>query len=177
VVAVGPSESVYMMTLPKPAGLTEEMFEAGMRLMDEELAALKACIESRPASSAPVRIVETLYEAFRGRNMPAIFDLLAADVEIVQSKDVPWGGVFRGHEGAREFFTRLGSRIRSTLTIERLIDSGEEVTATGWTEGTVNATGAAFRAPVVHVWRTREGKIARAQFLIDHPAMLRALAA
>ena len=47
VVPVGPSESVYIMTLPKPDSMPAEAFEAGMRLMDEELAALKACIESK----------------------------------------------------------------------------------------------------------------------------------
>jgi len=35
------------MTLPKPENMPAETFEAGMRLMDDELAALKACIESR----------------------------------------------------------------------------------------------------------------------------------
>lgn len=47
VVPLGPSESVYIMTLPKPDNMPAEAFEAGMRLMDEELAALKACIESK----------------------------------------------------------------------------------------------------------------------------------
>src|SRR6185312_5555746 len=82
VVPVGPRESVYMMTLPKPDGLTMEMFEAGMRLMDEELAALKTCIESRPAAAEPVQVVEAVYEGFRQRDMAKVFGLLAADVEI-----------------------------------------------------------------------------------------------
>ena len=47
VVPVGPSESVYTMTLPKPENMPAEAFEAGMRLIDDELAALKACIESK----------------------------------------------------------------------------------------------------------------------------------
>jgi ketosteroid isomerase-like protein len=177
VVAVSPSESVYMITLPKPEGLPVEMFEAGMKLMDEELAELKACIESRPAALTPVRAVEALYDGFRARDMAKIFSLLSVDVEIVQSEDLPWGGVYRGHEGAREFFARLGARIQSTLTIERLIEAGDHVAAVGWTEGTVNATGAGYRVPVVHVWQARDGKIVRAQFLIDHPKMAAALAA
>jgi hypothetical protein len=52
VVPVGPSESVYIITLPKPDQLPLEAFEAGMKLMDEELAAMKACIESRPGTGA-----------------------------------------------------------------------------------------------------------------------------
>jgi len=47
VVPLVPCESVYIMTLPKPDSMPAEAFEAGMRLMDEELAVLKACIESK----------------------------------------------------------------------------------------------------------------------------------
>lgn len=51
IVSAGPSESVYMITLPKPDAMPADAFEAAMNLMDDELAALKHCIESRPASS------------------------------------------------------------------------------------------------------------------------------
>ena len=47
VVPPAPSESVYIMTLPKPDNVPAGAFEAGMRLMDDELAAIKACVESR----------------------------------------------------------------------------------------------------------------------------------
>lgn len=185
IVSVGPSESVYIITLPKPDRLPVEMFEAGMRLMDEELAALKRCIESLPATagtltqtlapSAPVQIVEALYEGFRQRDMAKIFSLLSPDIEIVQSEKLPWGGRYHGHEGARRFFGQLGSHINSTLTLERLIDSGDRVAAVGWTEGTVNATGAAYHVPIVHLWQIDDSHVVRIQFFIDHPKMFEAL--
>ena len=46
VVPVGDSESVYIITLTKPNGMPADAFESGMPLMDEELAALKACVEA-----------------------------------------------------------------------------------------------------------------------------------
>ncbi|HVW09648.1 MAG TPA: nuclear transport factor 2 family protein [Bryobacteraceae bacterium] len=177
IVPVAPSESVYIITLPKPDTLPAEMFETGMRLMDDEMAALKACIESLPTAGAPRQVVEALYEGFRQRDMAKVFSLLAPDVEFLQSEDLPWGGVYRGHEGAREFFGRLLSHVRSAVSIERLVAAGDQVAAVGWTEGSVNATGAAFRVPVVHLWRVRAGKIVGAQFCIDHPEMFQALAA
>ena len=177
IVPVGAAEAVYMITLPKPDALPVEMFEAGMRLMDEELTALKACVESRPAAGGPVQVVEAVYEGFRQRDMAKVFGLLAADVEIAQSKELPWGGDYRGHAGAREFFGRLTASVRSSVTIERMIRAGDQVAVVGWTEGTVNATGAAFRTPIVHLWEVRAGKAVRAQFCIDHPAMFPALAA
>lgn len=45
-VPAGNSASVYMITLTKPDGMPTEAFEGGMKLMDDELAALKACVEA-----------------------------------------------------------------------------------------------------------------------------------
>jgi hypothetical protein len=45
-VPIGASTSVYMITLTKPDAMPMEAFEGGMKLMDEELTALKACIEA-----------------------------------------------------------------------------------------------------------------------------------
>jgi hypothetical protein len=46
VVPIGASASVYMITLTKPDGMPTDAFDGGMKLMDDELAALKACIEA-----------------------------------------------------------------------------------------------------------------------------------
>jgi hypothetical protein len=45
-VPIGASSSVYMITLTKPGAMPMEAFEGGMTLMDDELTALKACIEA-----------------------------------------------------------------------------------------------------------------------------------
>ena len=45
-VPIGSSTSVYMITLTKPDAMPMEAFEGGMKLMDDELTALKACIEA-----------------------------------------------------------------------------------------------------------------------------------
>jgi ketosteroid isomerase-like protein len=125
--------------------------------------------------SESVQTIEALYEGFRLRDMGRIFSLLSPDVEIVQSDSLPWGGSYRGHEGAREFFGKLGAHLNSTLTIERFIDAGGHVAAVGWTEGTVRATGTAYRVPIVHVWKVKDGVVSGVQFLIDHPTMFVAL--
>lgn len=46
VVPVAASESVYMITLTKPEYMPAEAFEQGMALMNDELAALKSCVEA-----------------------------------------------------------------------------------------------------------------------------------
>ena len=122
-----------------------------------------------------VQTVQQLYDAFGRRDIATVFSLLSPEVEISQSAELPWGGVYRGHDGARQFFGKLGTHINSTLDIERFIRPGDHVAAIGWTQGTVNETGASYRVPVVHIWKVRDGLIVQAQFLIDNPAMLEVL--
>jgi uncharacterized protein len=128
-----------------------------------------------PTPQTNVELIEELYSAFSQRDLPAIFSALAPDVEVSQSPALPWGGVYRGVEGFREFFSKLTSQITPALAIERYIDAGEDVVAIGRTQGTVNNGGRSFDVPVVHVWRLREGKVVRFQPYIDVPTMQAAL--
>lgn len=126
---------------------------------------------------ANVALVEGVYDAFRRRDLPAVFAILADDVELAQSTEVPWGGTYRGHEGAGRFFQTLGAHVTSALTLERFIDAGDQVVAIGWTRGTVNATGAPFDVPIAHVWEIRDRRVVAVRFCIDNPTMVAALAA
>ena len=126
--------------------------------------------------SPAIEIVQAIYDAFGRRDVPKVFSLFAPDIEIVQSEELPWGGIYRGHAGAREFLGKLTSSISSTVIVERLINSADHVAAVGWTTGTVNATGASYRIPISHIWKVREGLIVQVQFFIDNPTMIAALA-
>ena len=128
-------------------------------------------------SASATDTVQAIYAAFARRDDPQIFALFSRDIEIVQSPELPWGGHYRGHDGARQFFTTLTKHLNSTIEIERLIRAGDVVVAIGWTKGTVNATGAPYRVPIAHFWTIRDKQIARVQFCIDNPMMLEALAA
>ena len=128
-------------------------------------------------SMSPLATVQAAYEAFARRDVPAIFRLFSPDIEIVQSAELPWGGTYRGHAGAREFLTQLTAHLNSTMEFERFLESGDHVVVLGWTKGTVNATGATYRVPISHVWKVRDGRVAQIQFFIDNPTMLAALSA
>lgn len=142
----------------------------------------ESCSEPFPAAppTEPARpnvlLVQRLYDAFRRRDFPAAFALFAPDLVIEQSGEVPWGGHFAGHAGARDFFAKLGHQLSSTLALERLIDAGDHVVAVGRTRGTVNATGASYDVPIAHAWQVQGGQLVRAHFMIDNPTMLAALA-
>lgn len=120
-------------------------------------------------------LVQKIYAAFSRRDIGGVLDRCTADIELVQSTELPWGGEYRGHEGARDFFGRLTEHINSTVTVDRLIGAGNHVVAVGWTSGTVNATGAHYHVPFAHVWTISDGLVARAEFYIDHQTMRPAL--
>ena len=126
-----------------------------------------------PAS--PAELVQNSYDAFRRRDLPTIFSLMSPEIDLEQSTELPWGGTYRGHDGARQFFTNLTSHVTSTVQVERLIAAADHIAVVGWTEGTVNANGKPFRVPIVHVWTVQNGLVVRIQFLIDHSTMLQAL--
>ena len=128
-------------------------------------------------SSSSVQVVREVYDAFGRRDVTAVFRLFAADIEIVQTSALPWGGSFRGHEGAREFFAKLTQHLNSTVTIDRIVDAQDHVAVIGSTRGTLNATGVPYDIAIVHVWQVRDRQVTRVHFMIDTPAMLAALAA
>jgi ketosteroid isomerase-like protein len=126
-------------------------------------------------SASSLRLVSEVYAAYARGDVAAVFALLHQDVEIRQTELVPWGGHYRGHAGAREFFGRLVAAAESTLSVERLIDAGDHVAAIGRTRGHIRASGAAFDAAVVHVWTVRDARLAGLEVYIDTPPMRAAL--
>lgn len=126
-------------------------------------------------SKVNVEIVRAVYDAFAQRDLAAVFAFFDHSVEMTQSAEVPWGGQYVGHEGARKFFGKLMDNVQSKVETERFIDAGDHVVQVGHTRGTVHTTDRRFDVPEVHVWTLRNGKIIRFQAYIDHPPMLVAL--
>ena len=126
-------------------------------------------------SAASLALVREMYDAFARRDGAALFARLHPDVELRQTELLPWGGHYRGHEGAREFFTRLREAIDSAVTVERLIDAGDHVVAVGRTRGHTRPGGVAFDAAIAHVWTVLDGRVTRYEAYIDTPAMREAL--
>ena len=123
-----------------------------------------------------VSLVRGIYDAFARRDIPAVFDRFADDIVIEQSREVPWGGHYRGRDEALQFFAALTGHISSRVTLERFVDAGDTVVAIGRTAGTVTATGRTFDVPVAHFWCLRDGRVVQIHFCIDNPTMLPSLA-
>jgi uncharacterized protein len=122
-----------------------------------------------------VATIRRVYDAFQARDTNVIQELFAPDITIWQSPELPWGGVYQGHDGLFTFFLKLLENIESQVTTESLFAAGDHVVQTGRTRGKALANGASFDIPEVHVWELRDGKVVRYQVYIDTPAMLDAL--
>lgn len=129
-----------------------------------------------PAARSNVEVVRRIYAAFGRRDVAAALALCAPDVVIEQSIEVPWGGRFEGHDGARRFFAGLARHLTSAVTCERFIDAGDHVVAIGRTHGALAGDGRGFDVPIAHDWQLRDGLAVHARFMIDNPTMLAASA-
>ncbi len=124
--------------------------------------------------------LRTLYEAYRRKDLPAIFiptlfEVFDPEIEIYQSELLPWGGRYRGHDEAGEFFGRLTRSIDSRLDTEEFVQAGDQLVVLGYSRGHVRASGRPFEVRAVHIWTMRDGKAVRFEAYIDTPKMLRAL--
>ena len=126
-------------------------------------------------SQEDVSTIRSLYDAFGRKDFPAIFAVLHPQVEFYQSALLPWGGIYRGQEEAKRFFTTLVEHVESRVDLDNIIDAGEHIVAVGHSRGRVKASGNAFEVAVVHVWTVRQGKAVRFENYLDTPKMLRAL--
>ena len=122
-----------------------------------------------------VEKIQELYRGFDRRDVKSVLLLMAPEIEVFQSEELPWGGRYQGHEGVRKFLSTLMEHVDSRVLIERFIDSGERVVAVGRTVGKTRKAQLEFDVPVVHVWTFSEGRIVRFEPYIENDTMLAAL--
>jgi ketosteroid isomerase-like protein len=132
---------------------------------------------ARADAPRPIEVVSEIYDAFARKDLEAILRLTDPAIVVTQDPDLPWGGRHEGHDGLGTFVMALLGSIDSAVTVEAMFEAGEHVVQHGRTAGTVRATGVAFDIPECHVWRIVDGRAVEAQYFIDSPAMLAALAA
>jgi len=123
-----------------------------------------------------VSMVRRNYEAHARGDSATIAAILHPQIDVYQCEQLPWGGHYQGHSGAREFFRRQSEHIDSQIVPEEMIDAGGTVAVTGRLRGQVRSTGRAFDLLIVHIWTVRDGQIVRFEAYTETPRLLRALA-
>src|SRR5690606_5355759 len=111
----------------------------------------------------PLRVVQTLYEAFEARDEAALRALLHPDVEWHQCPGFPGGDRRRG---VGQVLAKVFSGLRSewedfAAPVEEYLACGDHVVALGRYRGRNARTGRAMEAVFAHVYEVREGRIVR----------------
>ncbi len=119
------------------------------------------------------------FEAFADRDLPALVDLLAVDMEFLPvTANLATGGLpYRGHDGMRQYFedaARLWTELR-VFPEEFRAMSDSVVVALGRVHA--HGGGMILDRPTGWVWVMRDGKIASGRVYASHAEAIEAAAA
>jgi ketosteroid isomerase-like protein len=133
--------------------------------------------ESAMAEQENIRLVQELYAAFGGGDVPAMLNGLAPDVDwsFNGPTKIPFGGSWRGPEGVAKFFAALAENLQPVaFAPEEYIAQGNKVAALGHEHMRIKSTGLAYETAWAHVFTFREGKITAFREYSDSAAIMRA---
>ena len=112
-------------------------------------------------------ILHRLYEALQARDYPTLFSFLSPEIRVTHSPQLRWGGSFQGHEGAKEFFERLGTFVTSHVAIERILHVGDQMAVTVWMAGFTRRTEWRLAVPIAYHWVFKDGLAVRLDVALD----------
>ncbi len=124
----------------------------------------------------PVDLVREVYTRYGGGDRAGVLALLATDVEIVQTGELPWAGQFAGHDGARRFYRLLHRHTEAKVEPLTYVSAGDVIAVAGKFRGASRASGKPFAIDVVQVWTVARGKVVRCVSFADTPMLRLALA-
>ncbi len=109
-------------------------------------------------------VVHEAYAAFGRRDIPAILDMVADNVdwEFVGSPNLSYAGRRRNHSDVTKFFADIlkAGEIHHFEPRE-FIDAGDHVTVLGWEESTSVETHKRFSSEWAHVFTVKNGLVTR----------------
>jgi ketosteroid isomerase-like protein len=113
----------------------------------------------------------------------ASFDVLAPffapDVELHQADALPYGGIWRGHNGMTQFFLAMGETWETFDMVQQdFLATGENAVVLTQVRARVRATGRELRFPILQMITVRDGQITEVRpFYWDTRAIADACAA
>jgi ketosteroid isomerase-like protein len=124
----------------------------------------------------PTQLVESLYAAFGRGDIPFIVAHFAAGAGFHQPKSLPWGGDYRGPEGAAEFFRRLDEGVQTTgFAVTESVEAGHDVFSFGTHDAIVRKTGTPVSIQWMFRWTIEQGKVVNYQAYYDAAPVVAAL--
>jgi len=129
------------------------------------------------AQMAPTDVIEALYAAMRAGDTERVIGLLSDDVVMIVPgpPGVGAAGEWRGHDGARECFRRLGEgHVTERLDFLKRIADGPFVVSRLHVAAVARATGRRFESDIVHLFTVTGGKVSRLLDFFDTAAIVAA---
>jgi ketosteroid isomerase-like protein len=121
--------------------------------------------------SENVALVQAIYAAFKAGDVPGVVARMSPDIVWNEAENFPYAdrNPYLGPEAILTgVFARLGTEWDGFAAIpDEFLDAGDTVIVLGRYHGTYKATGRAFDAQVVHVWRLEDGKAVAFQQYTD----------
>lgn len=115
-----------------------------------------------------LELVRMASEAFTGGNVEEALEFLDPDVELYPPRQDPVTGVFRGHDGAREWLGRwMEAWEEFDFEIEELIDAGKQVVVIYHQRGVGRGSGIELENRLAAVATVRDGRIVRGELYLD----------
>jgi ketosteroid isomerase-like protein len=115
-----------------------------------------------------LEIVRQVYAAFGRGDLPALFNLLAEDVDWRMAGPAPYAGRRKGHAAVQEFFAKLmeAADIQHFAAAEFLA-AGDTVVVLGDERIRARATGRVMTQDWAHVYKVRGDKITAVSLIED----------
>ena len=124
----------------------------------------------------PVQTIESVYAAFSRGDIAQIVNMVAPDADWSQPKTLPWGGDYRGPQGAAEFFKKLDATMETVaFGAKENIAAGDEVMSFGVYSGKSRKTGKVGETSWMFRWRVKDGKIVSYSAYEDTAALVAAM--
>jgi uncharacterized protein len=120
-----------------------------------------------------LNIVQQAYAAFGRRDIPALLELVADEVnwECVVPASLPYAGKRKTRAEVADFFAAIPQADAIEVFEPReFIDAGEHVVALGWEKSTALDTKKVFETEWVHVFTVKNDKIVRWRGFFDTAA-------
>lgn len=129
-----------------------------------------------PGRSAHLDLIRRAYRAFGSRDVAALLETLAPDVEWIHPDGMAvygLGGTKHGHAGVREFLSHVPNVLGGMrLQPEEFVESGDRVIVFG-TRQVTSRRGRTETLSFVHSWTLSGGKAVRMEDIFDTAALHR----
>lgn len=124
-----------------------------------------------------LEIVQNIYAAYQRRDFAAFYALLDPEIEVRQTRQLPWGGEYCGYDRVRELFKQVAELTETQPIPEEYVESGETIVVVGRLRGRARVTNKPIDLRIVHAWTLRDSRVVRYDAYMDAPKMLDALRA